>query len=266
MKEINKLVISGGAVNVYYILGGLDILYSNDKLNNIKCYVGASIGAMVSILLSIGWSPRRIADEMSEISSNGVEWNYSQFLNILFNFSKGSIIDIKPYEEYIDKLFKKEGITTMMELYNKTNKEVIISTSNLDTYLPEYITYKSDPKLPVKEALLMSMAIPFCFETRKYNGHQYCDGAILGGFPMDEHENTLGVWLMDCDSKNLFHKIIIAVLRNTYNNITNKDNIIVINKDNNNVFLKADIQQQLSMFNSGQNQVLQQLVGIFKDS
>ena len=153
----------------------------------------------------------------------------------------------------------------MMELYNKTNKEVIISTSNLDTYLPEYITYETDPKLPVKEALLMSMSIPFCFETRKYNGHQYCDGAILGGFPMDNHENTLGIWLMDSDSKNLFHKIIIAVLRNSYNNITDKDNIIVIKKDNNEVFLKADIQQQLSMFNSGQNQILPQLVNIFKD-
>jgi len=265
MKDINKLVISGGAANVYYILGALDILYGNGKLNNINCYAGASIGAMVSILLSIGWNPRRIADEMSEISSNGVEWNYSQFLNILINFSKGSIIDIKPYEEYIDKLFKKEGITTMMELYNKTNKEVIISTSNLDTYLPEYITYKTDPKLPVKEALLMSMSIPFCFETRKYNGHQYCDGAILGGFPMDNNENTLGIWLKDYDSKNLFHKIIIAVLRNSYNNITNKDNIIVIKKDNNEVFLKADIQQQLSMFNSGQNQILPQLVNIFKN-
>ena len=36
-------------------------------------------------------------------------------------------------------------------------------------------------------------------------------------------------------------------------------------KDNNEVFLKADIQQQLSMFNSGQNQILPQLVNIFKD-
>ena len=82
---------------------------------------------------------------------------------------------------------------------------------------------------------------------------------------MDNHENTLGIWLMDSDSKNLFHKIIIAVLRNSYNNITDKDNIIVIKKDNNEVFLKADIQQQLSMFNSGQNQILPQLVNIFKD-
>jgi len=266
MKDINKLVISGGAINVYYILGALDVLYSNGKLDNINCYAGASIGAMVSILLSIGWSPRKIADEISEISSNGIEWNYSNFLNILINFSKGSIVDIKPYEDFIDKIFKKEGITNMIELYNKTNKEVIISTSNLDTYLPEFISYKTDPKIPVKEALILSMSIPFCFETRKYNGHQYCDGAILGGFPMDEHENTLGVWLMDCDSKNLFHKIIIAVLRNSYNNIKNKDNVIVINKDNNDVFLKANIQQQLSMFNSGQNQVLSQLVNIFKDN
>ena len=36
MKDINKLVISGGAANVYYILGALDILYGNGKLNNIR--------------------------------------------------------------------------------------------------------------------------------------------------------------------------------------------------------------------------------------
>ena len=92
MKDINKLVISGGAINVYYILGALDVLYRNGKLDNINCYAGASIGAMVSILLSIGWSPRKIADEISEISSNGIEWNYSNFLNILINFIKGSEI------------------------------------------------------------------------------------------------------------------------------------------------------------------------------
>jgi predicted acylesterase/phospholipase RssA len=265
MKDINKLVISGGAANVYYILGGLDILYDKGKLENIQYFSGASIGALVCVLLNLDWSPRKIADKLSDITSKGVEWNYSQMLNMVINFSKGSIIDIKPYEDFIDQILKEEDINTMMDLYNKTGKELIVATSNLTTYLPEYISYKTDPKIPVKEALLMSMAIPFCFETRKYNGQLYCDGAVLAGFPMDNQENTLGIWLMDCDTKNLFHKIIIAFFRNTYNNISNKDNIIVINKENNNVFLKADIQQQLSMFNSGQNQVLQQLVDIFKD-
>jgi predicted patatin/cPLA2 family phospholipase len=265
MEDINKLVICGGAANVYYILGGLDILYDKGKLKNINSYCGTSIGALVGVLLNINWSPRKIADTLSDITSTGAEWGYSQLLNIIINFSKGSIIDIKPYEDFIDLLFEKENITTMIDLYNKTGKEMIISTSNLDTYLPEYISYKTDPKIPVKDALLMSMAIPFCFETRKYNGQLYCDGGILGGFPMDNNENILGIWLMDCDSKNLLHKILIAFFRKTYNNIINKDKIIVINKDNNNVFLKADIQQQLSMFNSGQNQVLQQLVDIFKD-
>ena len=265
MKDINKLVICGGAANVYYILGGLDILYDKGKLKNIECYCGTSIGALVCVLLNINWSPRKIADTLSDITSTGAEWNYTQLINIIINFSKGSIIDIKPYEDFIDQLFEKENITTMNDLYNRTGKELLISTSNLDTYIPEYISYKSDPKIPVKEALLMSMAIPFCFETRKYNGQQYCDGGILGGFPMDNNENTLGIWLMDCDSKNLLHKILIAFFRKTYNNIINKDKIIVIHKDNNNVFLRADIQQQLSMFNSGQNQVLQQLVNIFKD-
>ena len=132
MKDINKLVICGGAANVYYILGGLDILYDKGKLNNIECYCGTSIGALVSVLLNINWSPRKIADTLSDITSTGAEWNYSQLLNIMINFSKGSIIDIKPYEDFIDLLFEKENITNMIELYNKTGCLLYTSPSPRD--------------------------------------------------------------------------------------------------------------------------------------
>ena len=81
MKDINKLVISGGAANVYYILGGLDILYDKSKLQNIQCYSGASIGALVCVLLNLDWTPRKIADKLSDITSKGVI-----FTSLAFSF------------------------------------------------------------------------------------------------------------------------------------------------------------------------------------
>ena len=46
-------------------------------------------------------------------------------------------------------------------------------------------TPETDPELPVKIAVRMSMGIPGVFEPFAYQGHLYCDGGMINDFPMN---------------------------------------------------------------------------------
>ena len=57
--EIDKtiLVISGGGIKGFVALGALQKLYDTKKLININKYCGTSVGAIISLLLIIGYKP-----------------------------------------------------------------------------------------------------------------------------------------------------------------------------------------------------------------
>ena len=269
MDEINNLVLSGGAVNGFYTLGVLDVLSRMGKLNNLKSITGVSIGAFIGVLMSLGLSARDIADRISEISSKGPNWGYAHLITLLPMYLRtGFLMDSKLYEEYLDDLLKEYDINTMKELYNKTNKNVTIVVSNLTDFKVEYINYTDYPDMLVKDALLMSMCLPFCFEPRIFKEKTYCDGALFDSFPLQLHpcENTLGVYLLDQESPIMFKQIMVGIMRQSYNKtkLLCKDHkVIEIYKTVPDIFMQANIQEQLSMYTSGQNQSTKQIIELF---
>ena len=58
--EFDTLVICGGSINGISILGALQYVTDNNIINNIKSYVGTSVGAIISYLLIIGYTPVEI--------------------------------------------------------------------------------------------------------------------------------------------------------------------------------------------------------------
>ena len=62
MDEYNTLVLSGGGIKGLLILGALQYLYETGKLQkkNIRKYIGTSIGAIINVLLIIGYEPKEI--------------------------------------------------------------------------------------------------------------------------------------------------------------------------------------------------------------
>ena len=60
MPILRNLVISGGGINGLGFLGIIKNLYENNLIKNINHYVGTSVGAIISFLMSINYSYNEI--------------------------------------------------------------------------------------------------------------------------------------------------------------------------------------------------------------
>jgi len=73
--KITTLCFSGGGIKGFSFLGALEGLIEKKIINlsEIRCFVGTSIGAMLSFLLILGWE----IEEMKEITRKHlVEYNH----------------------------------------------------------------------------------------------------------------------------------------------------------------------------------------------
>ena len=199
VSNYNTLVISGGSVKGFAILGALQYAYDNSWLKNVTTYIGTSVGSMICYLLCIGYTPIEI---MVYLCTH-------QMLDKIQNFDLVSLLQGRGASsfnylgEHLEKMtISKIGyLPTMLDLYEKMGKSLICSTHNLTESRTEYLKYQTHPRLPCITALHMSSNIPLIFERYKYGTCLYVDGGISDNFPIqlvDKPENkVLGILLSE---------------------------------------------------------------------
>ena len=130
MKNNYKAIcLSSGGIKGYYTLGCLHYLYEQNKLNDIKFYIGTSIGSVICILLIINYSPIDILKYLC-INEQSEYFN-TNFNNILYNlFNHYGILDIHTLEKYLeDMIIKKIGyVPTFNDILIKYNKYFICNS------------------------------------------------------------------------------------------------------------------------------------------
>lgn len=72
---------------------------------------------------------------------------------------------------------------TMADVKRRFGKRLIFITTELDSGKERKLTPETDPDLPVRIGVRMSMGIPGVFEPYIYEGHAYCDGGMISGEP-----------------------------------------------------------------------------------
>ena len=60
MKNYNTLILSGGGIRGFGLLGSLQFLLLNNYLHNIRKFIGTSIGAIVAVFIIVGYDPTEI--------------------------------------------------------------------------------------------------------------------------------------------------------------------------------------------------------------
>ena len=192
----DTIIISGGASKGIAALGALQALIDRKMIGNVKKYIGTSVGAIISYLLCIGYSPIELIISLRN-STIFDELNVFNITNIIIGegVTKWSIIN-----SFIEKLtLEKTGyFLTLKDVYEKFKKELICCTYNQTLKKKEYISYKNFPNLPCLIALRMSSNLPFIFDRFKYMNNYYIDGGIVDNLPLDlvdKDEKTLAIHL-----------------------------------------------------------------------
>jgi len=187
----NTLVLCGGGMKGIYILGGLKYLEEHKLLTHINTYAGTSFGGMLAFYLSIGYS----IDELYKFTKN-FDFSKSNDINFDINylFNNYSINTDTNIDVILDKSISLKNIDpniTLLDLYKKTKKKIILCTVCIDTKQCEYISFETYPDLNIKTAIKMTISVPLLFPPVKYNNKLYVDGGLLNNFPINYFNNNL---------------------------------------------------------------------------
>lgn len=187
----NKLVICGGGIKGFCLLGYLQKLYENKILENIEEYCGTSVGSIICFLLLIGYNPFDILYILMEIDFKTLlKDNFDELLdnNHIGLYSSKSIMFV------IKKLTKNKNISlkiTFKELYEKFNKKIAITGVCLNDNKCYFFDEKNYPNMEVLTAIQISISIPLIFKPVEFNDQIWIDGGTLNNYPINYFENSL---------------------------------------------------------------------------
>lgn len=190
--DYNSLVFSGGSIKGVSYCGALKVLEKYGILKNIINYAGTSAGSIVASLLAIGYSPDELNKIMMEMEMRKIFDDKIGFIRDTFNLMSDygicegeyicnflqNLIEIKTGNpEYtIQDLYDDRGITLVIVGTDVTNQESMYFCPNSDNKLFSNIS--------IKDAIRISMSIPFVFEPIIFNGSYCVDGGVLDNYPL----------------------------------------------------------------------------------
>ena len=190
--HLENLVFSGGGMKGYIHIGVVKALEKYNILQNIIRFCGTSIGAFMCFLLVLGLSPHQIEDLFLTMDlHNFIYLDPQQILSLLDTFG---INDGKQLDTILGIILEKTGYKkniTFQELFEETQKELILTGTCLETYKTQYFSRKSTPSMEVRLAVRISMCLPFLFHPIKYENKNYIDGALSNNLPMEVFQNQL---------------------------------------------------------------------------
>ncbi|MDG5852443.1 patatin-like phospholipase family protein [Clostridium beijerinckii] len=190
--NFRNLVFEGGGVKGIAYLGALEILEQKGILRNIKRVGGTSAGAIIALMVGLGYSKEELYNTFNEMN-----------LRSFMDDDIGSIRDlyrllIKGYGWFKGEAFtrwleniieKKTGNkdSTFKEIKDSGKfKEMFFQGTNLTKHEVETFSAENEKyeDMPIKDAVRISMSIPLFFESVKMNNCCYVDGGILSNYPV----------------------------------------------------------------------------------
>lgn len=175
-----------GGTKGFYLLGVIFHLKRIGYLNQVKGYIGCSVGSMISLLLCVGYDPINIitiaadtkifedffsltlADRMTEIRNN---------IGLVSNASVQARLE--------EAVGNKVGfLPNLLELYNRTGIDFWTVSYNMTSRKPTYISWRTHPDMPVVTAVMLSINIPFVFYQLEYKNETHIDGGFVDPVPI----------------------------------------------------------------------------------
>ncbi len=194
------IVCGGGGIRGIAYIGALERLTQTGMLNNVQTCVGSSVGALIAAMYVVGYTPVEMKDQMLKLQFNDL-----QDINVMNVINNYGLDSGRRIIEYIKDLIKQKYGTseiTFKDLYNSTNKELIITGTCVTDRCVKYFSHEETPNVKIYDAIRLSIGIPLLFTSVKYQNKRYNDGGILDNFPihlMRDKTNVLGLKLISDD-------------------------------------------------------------------
>ncbi|MFP3947772.1 MAG: patatin-like phospholipase family protein [Longimicrobiales bacterium] len=193
--HFRNLVFEGGGVKGIAYVGALEILARKKILADVERIGGTSAGAITAALVGLGYSTKQIREILWDLDfrkflddSWGVVRDTKRLVNE-FGWYKGDFFRtwigdrIRERTENEHTTFRdvdhwiREGRSEFRHLY-------FIGT-NLSTGFAEIFSHEHTPRMPIADAVRISMSLPLFFTAkRSVRGDVYVDGGMLDNYPI----------------------------------------------------------------------------------
>ena len=204
---VKNLVFEGAGVRGIAYCGAIQEMESKKLMDSIERVGGTSSGAIVAMMISLGYSGK-------EIENIILETNFKKFNDGKFFFIGGINRMKKHYgwykgkkiEKWFERIIKEKtgnGNITFEELRQAGFKDLYITGTSLNKQKPVVFSYDTYPKMKIKDAVRISVSIPLYFEPvyidsagaifnrpkQKQGLDVMVDGGVLENFPIHIFDN-----------------------------------------------------------------------------
>ena len=218
------LVVCGGGAKGGYMLGMLHELDTQHYVN----YVGTSVGSIINLLLSVGYSPQDVLESTKQRCSSWFRINIRHLFND-FGVCSFDTIQDDVIQLVQQKVSSFNYNTTFNELFKLTNKSIVITLSCIDDESVVYASHTNTPDMSVITALKISCAVPGVFPPVKHENKLYVDGGVLDNVPYEYAKHTFPDEPIDivlCKVSMMTNDNYVHFLTNVVNMIINKQSVI----------------------------------------
>lgn len=188
-----NLVFEGGGVKGIAYVGALEVLQEEKIFPKIKRVAGTSAGAIVAVLVGLGYTPQEIKDIMWNLDFTNFmddSWGVVQDTNRLiqkFGWYKGDF-----FRNWIGKLIEEKtgnSEATFADVKalqkNRPFLDIYLVGTNLSTGFSECFSAEHTPRVCIADAARISMSIPLFFAAiRNFRNDLYVDGGVLDNYPI----------------------------------------------------------------------------------
>ncbi len=185
--KYNILVFEGASTKIYAYIGAIQYMFENNILKNINTFIGTSSGSIICMLLSLGYTPNEIKNIIFHINPNDYGAGICKIIGLINVYKTFGYVNPEKYIQWIKTQIKnKTGNenTTFKELYDLTNKDLVITGTCLNKRESHFYNRFSNADMPIYKAVQISTALPFLFPPIKWDDDILVDGGILENFPI----------------------------------------------------------------------------------
>jgi predicted acylesterase/phospholipase RssA len=201
LENFQGIVIGGGGLKGLSFLGAIEYFRECEVLNNLRVFAGTSAGAIICLLLVLGYSPK----EQLELNLNVSYLKMKTVQNIL---QSQSLLDFTNLVTGLEDLcrLKLNKIPTFLELFEHTGKSLRVVSYNASKNSQQIFSETTTPSCLVTEAVKFSCAIPLIFEPQKSGeGDFYFDGGLINNLPVDAAWDVDKILLISTASPGIHH-------------------------------------------------------------
>lgn len=261
--QFRNLVFEGGGVKGFAFIGAMQVLEEKEILGNIERVGGTSAGAINAALVALGYTNTEQKTILSEMNFNNfMDASWGVIPNVWRLFRQYGWYKGDFFQNWMGKIIRTKlgnSKATFEDLDVTKSPKLYMYGTNLNTHFGEVFSIEHTPKMPILEAVRISMSIPLFFKAViNAQNDVFVDGGVLNNYPIKLFDREKYV-----ESKNRQKMAKVP----EYYEAENKEFIIghpnssryVYNKET--LGLRLDSKQEIAAFRYGPDTVRDEIAG-----